>query len=247
MTRGSELAGLTARLSGPPGLLVAALVMVAVATLAGARLAGGRGNRRQVWFGAAAGALLVIAVLHIFPDAWSSAERAGIAIWLVPLVAVGAFTATVVVSRVGCACDADEEHASGTGAAVALAIHRFLEGAALALTGPVTAVALGVHAFGEGMAVGALLRERRRQLAVWLVVMCCGPALGALATAAVPVLDAAEPLLLATAAGVLAQAARISLRAAFPRSLSGSRLTPAPAFALVTAAAITTVAVQFVG
>lgn len=243
----SELTGLAPRLTSPAGVLVGGLVLVALATLAGAWLAGGRESRRQVWFGAAAGALLVIAALHLFPDAWSSAQKAGLPSWLVPLVAVGAFVATSVLGRAGCACQADEEHASGIAAATALAVHRFLEGAALALTGPVTAVALGVHALGEGMAVAALLRGRRRQLTVWLAVMCAGPVLGALAVAAVPVLDAAQPFLLALAAGVLAQAARISLRAAFPRRLSGWRLTQAPALALVVTASITAVAVHLAG
>lgn len=228
------------------GVLAGGLVLVAVATLAGAWLGGGRGDRRQVWFGAAAGALLVIALVHLLPDAWTGAQQAGIPVWLVPLTAVAAFVATIAISRVGCACEADEEHASGTGAAVALAAHRFLEGAAMALTGPVTAVALGVHAFGEGMAVGALLRGKRRQRVIWLTVMCIGPVVGALAVTAVPVLDVAEPFLLALAAGVLAQAARISFRAAF-RGLSGWRLTPAPAAALVVAATVTTLAVHVLG
>lgn len=226
----------------------AGLVLVALATLGGAWLAGGRGDRRQVWFGAAAGALLVIAVLHLLPDAWTSARQAGIPVWLVPAAAVVAFAATIAISRAGCACEADEEHASGSGAATALAVHRFLEGAALALTGPLTAVALGVHAFGEGMAVGTLLREKRRQRLVWLAVMCAGPVMGALAVTAVPALHIAEPFLLALAAGVLMQAARISLRAAFPRGLAGwPHLAPAPVLALVVAAALTAAAVRLVG
>ena len=243
-TIGSGLAGLVARAAGPAGLLVAGLVVVASATLAGAWLAGRRGGRRQVWFGAAAGALLAIAVLHLLPDAWSSARAAGIPTWVVPLVAVLAFVGTIVVSRAGCACEVDRELACGTGTATALAAHRFLEGAALALTGPVTALALGVHAVGEGMAVGALLRDRRRRRMVWLAIMCVSPVPGALAVAALPVLTVVEPFLLAVAAGVLAQAARISLRAAFPARRSGWRPAPAPALSLVVAASLTAVAVH---
>ncbi len=236
-----------AHASGPTELVLGGLTVVALATLAGAWLAGGRGDRRQVWFGAAAGALLVIALVHLLPDAWSSARTAGVPVWLMPLAAVAAFAATIAVSRIGCACEADEEHASGSGAATALAIHRFLEGAALALTGPLTAVALGVHAFGEGMAVGALLRGRRRLLALWLALMCVGPVLGAIAVTALPALTPAEPFLLALAAGVLGQAARISLRAAFPKSLTGWRLSAAPTLALVVAASLTAVAVRLAG
>lgn len=232
---------------GPAGLLAGGLAVVGLATLAGAWLAGSRGDRRQVWFGAAAGALLVIALLHLLPDAWSSARTAGVPPWLVPLAAVAAFSATTAVSRFGCACEAGREQACGSGAATALAIHRFLEGAALALTGPLTAIALAVHAFGEGMAVGALLRGRRSQLALWLGLMCAGPVLGALATSAIPALTIAEPFLLALAAGVLAQATRISLRAAFPRGVMGRRLSVAPTVALVLAASLTAIAVRVAG
>jgi ZIP family zinc transporter len=235
------------RVASSPALLAVGLGVVALATLAGAWLAGGRGGRRQVWFGAAAGALLVIALLHLLPDAWAGAEASRVPAWLVPVVAVLSFMAMHAVSRVGCACEADEEHASGTGAAAALAVHRLLEGAAMVLTGLITAVALAVHAFGEGMAVGALLRQQRRRLAVWLALMCIGPVVGAWAASAIPALDIAEPLLLALAAGVLAQAARISLRAAFPRRHSEWRLAAAPTVALMVAASLTALAVHAVG
>jgi hypothetical protein len=97
------------------------------------------------------------------------------------------------------------------------------------------------------MAVGALLRERRRLLAVGLGLMCAGPVLGALAVSAIPELAVAEPFLLALAAGVLAQAARISLRAAFPRRQVGWRPSAAPVLALVLAASVTAVAVRLIG
>lgn len=229
--------------AGSTGLIVTGVVVVAAATLLGAWLARRSGNRRQLWFGAAAGALLVIALLHLLPDAWSGAEDAGLPPWLILVVALASFGVNVVISRVGCTCDADEERISGTGSAAALAFHRFLEGAALALTGLVTAVALAVHSLGEGMAVGALLRDQPRRLVGWLAVMCIGPAVGAVVADALPALDVAEPLLLAVAAGVLAQAARISLRAAFPRQSLNLRLATAPAAAVLVAASVTALAV----
>ncbi len=166
-------------------------------------------------FAGAAGALLVIAGLHLLPDAWAEARTARIWPWLVPLTVVGAFTAAGLATRAGCGCQEHKQHASGAGMAAALAIHRFLEGSAVALAGSATvAVALGVHAFAEGLATGALLGGQPRRLACWLAVMCLSPVAGA-AAGAFPFPATAGPLLLALAAGVLAQAARVSLRAAF--------------------------------
>ncbi len=227
-------------------LLAAGLALVAVGTVAGAWLARRREGQQHIWFGAAAGALLVIATVHLLPDAWAGAEDAGIPVWLVPGLAVTSFAVNVAVSRAGCTCAADEELASGAGSAAALAVHRFLEGAALALTGLITAAALAVHALGEGLAVGALLRTQPRRMAVWLTVMCVGPVIGAVAADALPSLGVVEPLLLAVAAGILAQAARISLRAAFPRR-AGWRLSPAPAAATIVSATLTALAVYAAG
>lgn len=227
--------------------VIGGTLLVAAATLAGAWLARRGPGSQGVWFGAAAGALLVIAGLHLLPDAWSEASEAGLWPWLTLVVAVAAFALAAVVSRYGCACEADEEHAGGVGAAAALAAHRFLEGAALALGGSVTvAVALAVHALGEGLAVGTLLRAARR-LAVWLTVMCVGPIVGALVTEAFPIPHAIGPLLLAFAAGILAQAARVSLRSAFHHARGLRALTSRPAAAALTAAIVTTIAVHLAG
>jgi hypothetical protein len=70
---------------------------------------------------------------------------------------------------------------------------------------------------------------------------------GAAAADAIPALDVAEQLLLAVAAGVLAQAARISLRAAFPSFPSGRRITTAPAASVLIAASLTALAVRGMG
>lgn len=223
-----------------PGV-AASLAVVAAATVSGTWLARWRPGRQEVWFGAAAGALLVIAGLHLLPDAWREARDARLWPWTVPAAAVVAYALAWLVARYGCMCAEDEEAASGTGTAGALAVHRFLEGSVLALAGSVTVVAaLAVHAFGEGLAVGALL-TRTRRLAVWLTAMCAGPVAGALAAGAHP--RAAGPLLVAAAAGILAQAARLSLRAAFGHT----RPRAAPAAAAATAALITALAVYASG
>ena len=140
------------------------------------------------------------------------------------MAAVGAFTAAGLAARAGCGCREHTEQASGAGTAAALAVHRFLEGSAIALAGSAAvAVALAVHAFGEGLATGALLGAQPRRVAGWLAAMCVSPLVGAAVAGAFPVPAAAEPVLLALAAGVIAQAAWVSLRAAF-HGLRTSRL-----------------------
>ena len=236
-------------MTAPAGLVVAGVAMVAAATAAGALLA--RRSRRQpeMRLGAAAGALLVIAGVHLLPDAVSAARTAGIWTPLVPAAGVASFALAGLVARIGCACDEDREHVSGAGTAAALAVHRFLEGSAIALTGSVSvAVALAVHALGEGLAAGALLRAQPpRRVAAWLSAMCVSPAIGAAAAAAHPVPAAAEPILLAAAAGVLAQAARVSLRAAFHRLRPAQVIVSRPAAAAAIAAVITVLAVRAMG
>jgi hypothetical protein len=77
--------------------------------------------------------------------------------------------------------------------------------------------------------------------------MCLSPVIGAAAADAFPVPEAAEPVLLAAAAGVFVQAARVSLRAAF-RGLRPSRfLLSGPAAAGTMAAIVTVLAVNGVG
>src|SRR5262245_22196042 len=84
------------------GHVIAQVSVTAVATVAGAALARWRPGRQEVWFGAAAGALLVIAGLHLLPDAWHGARAAGLWPWAVPAVAVCSFVIASVVARFGC-------------------------------------------------------------------------------------------------------------------------------------------------
>src|SRR5215831_18984595 len=116
-----------------PGTVLAGAGLVAAATVAGAWLARRRTGQRQIWFAAAAGALLIIAGLHLLPDAWAEAGDARIWPGLVPVAAIAGFTAAGLATRAGCACHEHREQASGGGAAAALTVHRFLEGSAIAL------------------------------------------------------------------------------------------------------------------
>ena len=238
------------------GLVLAGGLVIGLATLAGAWLARWDVARREVWLGAAAGALLVIVTMHLLPDAWAAARQAALPVWAVAAVGVTTFALAGILVRRGCTCQAGREAAGGAGTAAALAGHRLLEGAALALAGSLTvAVALAVHALAEGLAAGVLLAPgpgRRR--ALWLATMCVSPAAGSALSAFWHFPPAAEPVLLAVAAGVLGQAARISLAAAFRRS---HRVRPAahqvrlamasPAAATLIAAISTALAVHAVG
>jgi hypothetical protein len=228
-----------------PVLVVAGGVAIGLATLAGAWLARRSAPRRELAFGAAAGALLVIAGAHLLPDAWSGAGQAGIPAWAVPAAAAASFALAGLAARAGCTCQADREAAGGAATAGALAAHRLLEGAALALASSLTvAVALIAHALAEGLAAGTLLRRRA---AWWLAAMCASPIVGAAVAEIRPVPAGAEPLLLAVAAGVLGQAARVSLAAAF-RHVRLARITVwNPAAAALIAAAVTALAVRGAG
>lgn len=231
------------------GTVLGGAGLVAAATLAGAGLARRWPGHRQIWFAAAAGALLIIAGVHLLPDAWAAAPAAGIWPPVVLIAAAAGFAAAGLATRAGCGCQEHRRQASGTDTAAALTAHRFLEGSAIALAGSVTvALALAAHAFGEGLATGALLGGRpARLVAGWLGLMCLSPVIGAVVTDAFPVPEAAEPVLVAVAAGVLGQAARVSLAAAF-RGLRPTRLLLSrPAAAAAMAAAVTVLAVRGAG
>jgi hypothetical protein len=74
----------------PAGLVIAGSLLMAVATVLGAWLALRRPGRSDVQLGAAAGALLVIAGLHLLPDAWSAARTARLWALAVPAAALPA-------------------------------------------------------------------------------------------------------------------------------------------------------------
>jgi hypothetical protein len=232
-----------------PAPVLAGAGLVAAATVTGAWLARARPGQRQMWFAAAAGALLIVAGLHLLPDAWATARAAGIWPLLVPVAVAAGFAVAGLATRAGCGCREHQEQASGAATAVALAVHRFLEGAAVALAGSLAVtLALAAHAFGEGLAAGALLGgQPRRRVAGWLTLMCLSPVIGAAATDTFPVPAAAEPMLLALAAGILAQAARVSLRAAFRGLRPARRLLSRPAATATMAAIITALAVHAAG
>ncbi|WP_231905077.1 MULTISPECIES: hypothetical protein [Streptomycetaceae] len=164
-----------------------------------------------------------------------------------PAVAAAAFAVAGAVARAGCPCE--PEKAGGIGAAGAVAAHRIMEGSVLAVGGSLTtAAALAVHALAEGLAVGALLSgQQRRSRAAWLALMCLGPLAGAWVLEAARLPVAATSLVPAFAAGVLLQAARVSVRAASHRGPPGRMLAVHHGAAALLAAVVTAVAVLGAG
>ena len=71
-------------------LVVTSALLIGAATVSGAWLARRHAARRELCFGAAAGALLVIAGLHLLPDAWSAARQTAIPALAVPMAAIAA-------------------------------------------------------------------------------------------------------------------------------------------------------------
>ncbi|MEU6064778.1 MULTISPECIES: hypothetical protein [Streptomyces] len=224
-----------------------AVVLVAVATTAGAWLARRGSGRSELLLAAASGILLIIAVLDLLPDAWDQAQEVGAPQWAVPLAALVSYGATGAVARIGCPCE--RGRAGGIGSASGLALHRFLEGATLALTPSVTVMAaLLVHAAGEGLALAALLGVHpKRRVAPWIGLACLSPVAGAFVTSALPIPDGLMPLLLALIGGVLAQGAWVAIVLARQQRPADRRVVAVPAATAMTLAAVLTAFVLLVG
>jgi len=191
---------------------LAGVALIAAATLAGAWLA--RYSSRVPALAACTAVVLAAVVLaDLLPDIWHDLHGAGLAWWAAGAggLAVG-YAAAEALARRGCACraaSADPATASGTATAAALAAHRVLEGAAVALAGsPAVISALVMHAAGEGFALGALLRPERRNRALTpLIIACVSPLAGALAFGQAGLPDKPLAVMTAAIAGVLARTA----------------------------------------
>jgi zinc transporter ZupT len=219
------------------------LILIAVGTLVGAWLGHRWSHRSTTLLGAASGVLLAVAGADIVPHALHEAEEQGLAGWIVPVVAVAAFA----LALMGHALPGRGEQGRllGAGTAVALVLHRLVEGMTVALLASLSVVAaLTVHSVSEGLALAAVLDARgRRHLTPWLVAVCVSPLVGGWITAVAPVPEWTHALLLAVVAGVLLRSAVTALSLARRRHLAGE-LPPAPVlFALVSAAVVTTGAV----
>ncbi|MFE5683222.1 hypothetical protein [Streptomyces sp. NPDC056512] len=231
----------------PPAETLVAVVLVAVATVVGAWLARRGSGRSTLLLAAASGILLITAVLDLLPDAWDEARQAGVPLWAVPVTALASYAVMAALVRLGCPCEPGR--AGGIGAASGLALHRFLEGATLALTASVAVVvALLVHAASEGLALAALLGvQPRRRIAPWIGLACLSPVAGAFVTSALPIPDSIMPLLLAFVGGVLAQAAWVALKLAHRQRPADRLVLGVPAAMAMALAAVLCALVVLVG
>jgi ZIP family zinc transporter len=219
------------------------LILIAVGTLVGAWLGRRWSHRSTMLLGAASGVLLAVAGADIVPHALHEAEEQGLAGWIVPVVAVAAFalaSAGHALRRRG-----EPGRLLGAGTAVALVLHRLVEGMTVALLASVPVVAaLTVHSVSEGLALTAVLDARgRRPLTPWLVAVCVSPLVGGWITLVAPVPEWTHVLLLAVVAGVLLGNAGTALALARRRHLAGALPAAPVLLALGSAAAVTTAAV----
>ncbi len=195
---------------------LAGVALIAGATLAGAWLGRRFARLRTISLACAAIALVAVVAADLMPVA----------------LAAGLGVTDAIVRR-GCACGPGVEGpAGGLATAVALGVHRALEGAALAIAGSAAVIAaLVAHAASEGFALSALLRgERRGRAAALLALTCLSPAAGAAVLAWTRLPEAAAPIMTSVVAGVLLRAALAAwhLRRGSVRSPSGGVRRPGP-------------------
>lgn len=188
--------------------MLASLVTVAGATVAGAVLRRRLPDRSALASALAAAVLLTVVVVDLAPDVLADVDDGAMPAGVAALAAAAGCAAAIGLARRGCVCRA------GRVAVLAVAAHRAVEGSALALVWSVPLLAaLAVHAAGEGFTMADLL-DRGRALLGWLAVACAAPLLGALvgALAVTDLPAAAAPVATALIAGTLAGTALAALR-----------------------------------
>jgi zinc transporter ZupT len=207
---------------------LAGLALIAGATLAGAWLGRRFARLRAISLILAAIALVTVVAADLVPDIWGDLRETGLPWWVAGLALVAGLAGTDAIVRRGCACGPGP--AGGRAAAVALGVHRALEGAALAIAGSAAViVALVLHAGSEGFALTTLLAgERRARAAALLSLTCLSPAAGVAALALVHLPEQAAPVMTSIVAGVLLRAALAAWQLR-PRPAALAVATPQPA------------------
>ncbi|MET9242661.1 hypothetical protein [Nonomuraea sp. NPDC003709] len=213
----------------------AAVGLVALSTLAGAHLAQRKADRISVWLAVASALMLITALTDVMPDAWREAVATHVPVWLVALAGLFGYVVITHFTRHGCAHQHDvgrrARHApgmhrrveqavsaavyGGVGTAVALSLHRMIEGATLVLAASIIVVAaLMIHSAGEGVALTAMLDLARKPLAPWLALACLSPAAGVVLASVAPLPPQSVPILLGVLTGVLLRTAMVGLQMA---------------------------------
>jgi zinc transporter ZupT len=210
----------------------AGVALIAVATLAGAWLAGRTSRMRAASLACAAGVLLAVVLADLLPDIWRDLPGAGLPWWAAAGALAAGVAAADALARRGCACRSVAGRSAaggeagggqacggatrGSATAMALGLHRALEGAALVVTGSAAVIgALVVHASSEGFAMATLLSgERRGKAVALLATTCLSPAAGAIAVSQVRLPAQAAPIVTALVAGMLLRAAATAGQAA---------------------------------
>ncbi|GAP46198.1 hypothetical protein [Streptomyces azureus] len=218
------------------------LVLITVGTLAGAWLGRRWSHRSTVLLGAASGVLLAVAGVDIVPHALEEAKEVGAPGWVVPVVVVATFALFSVGRWTG--RQGEPGRLTCGGMAVALVLHRFVEGMSVVLLPSVTVVAaIFVHSVSEGLALTAVLEARgRRRLTPWLIVACLSPLVGGWVTEAAHVPEWMHVLLLALVAGVLLRGALTALAVAQRRQVTGELAGSPVLLALGSAVVVTATA-----
>ncbi|MET7655907.1 hypothetical protein [Streptomyces sp. NPDC005486] len=219
------------------------LVLIAAGTLVGAWSGRRWSHRSTVLLGAASGVLLAVAGADIVPHAVHEADEVGLPRWIVPLIVVGAFALASAGRLLRRRSERGRLPSAGT--AVALVLHRLVEGMTVALLASVPVVAaLVVHSVSEGLALTAVLDARgRRRLTPWLAAVCLSPLVGGWITLVAPVPEWVHVVLLAVVAGVLLRGAGTALALARRHRAAGEPTGPPVLLALGSAAVLTVAAV----
>lgn len=189
---------------------LAGVVLIAAATLAGALLGRRFARLRTISLTSAAVALITVVAADLVPDIWNDLRETGLPWWIAAAGLAAGLGVTHAAVRRGCACGRGAgAPAGGRATAVALGVHRALEGAALVIAGSAAViVALVAHAASEGFALTALLRGERKAVAVALLgITCLSPAAGAVVLSLVHLPESVAPVLTSVVAGVLLRAA----------------------------------------
>ncbi|MEV4109752.1 hypothetical protein [Nonomuraea sp. NPDC049695] len=217
----------------PAWTVWAAVGLVALSTLAGAHLAQRNAAKISIWLAVASALMLVTALTDVMPDAWREAHATEVPLWLVALAGVVGFAIITYFTRHGHPHEVGQrgQHApglhrrvkqavsaavyGGVGTAVALSLHRMIEGATLVLAASAIVVAaLMIHSAGEGLAMTAMLDMASKRRAPWLALSCLSPAAGVVLAAVAPIPPQSVPILLGLLTGVLVRTAVIGLKIA---------------------------------